>query len=401
MKYLFYTIIAVLAAIFSSASLSFSVDSGEYEREDCVISVPLSSSCRIRSLVETTGGRRVALPCQVVPGPDGDVLYFTLNGHTPAHSVRTFRTSRRRIGDGKVMTATDTGDDVVLRSRGRDILSYRHAILKAPEGVRSVYDRGGFIHPACTPSGFVITGIRPKEHRHHLGVWNPWTRLSYDGRVYDLWNLGDSLGTVRHRSVDALYEGAVVNGFDASLDHVIFAPEGEKKVLDEHLSVRTLDTGDGYLWDYVSRIRPCAELPVTFNAHRYQGLCVRGTELWGADNVEMMTSEGLERPDIDATRADWVYLNGTVDGRTSGFLMMSCPDNHDSPQSLRIWDAQQNKGANNVFVNYCPAKFSSWELPSEGATLRYRLLIYDGAMTPERARRLWRDYSAPPKVKFR
>ena len=112
-----------------------------------------------------------------------------------------------------VMSVTDNGASLTLEHDGAPILSYNYAVTPAPEGVRAVYARSGYIHPLCTPSGFVLTTIQPRDHRHHYGLWNPWTLAEYDGRVYDLWNLGDSLGTVRARQVDAVYEEDAVCGF--------------------------------------------------------------------------------------------------------------------------------------------------------------------------------------------
>lgn len=294
-----------------------------------------------------------------------------------------------------VMGVSDNGSSLTLLCEGKTILTYQYAITPAPEGVRQVFSRGGYIHPACTPSGFVLTRIQPADHYHHYGIWNPWTHVIYDGQLYDLWNLGDSLGTVRPRQIDAVYEGKSCCGFDASLDHVAFTPGGETIILDEQWRVRATKAPEGYLWDFESRLRPTTDKQVTIQAYRYQGFCIRASEVWTRDNCSMMTSEGLERPDIDGSRGRWIYLVGDTGPSTKGgFLMMSYPGNQNAPEPLRIWDEEANRGRGDVFVNFCPAKTQDWVLePGKEYQLRYRFLAFDGEMDPATAERLWKDFA--------
>ena len=301
----------------------------------------------------------------------------------------------RRTASKPAMAASDDGRALTLvSSTGRPILTYNYTETPAPAGVRKVFARSGYIHPLCTPSGFVLTRIQPRDHWHHYGFWNPWTRVEYDGRVYDLWNLGDSLGTGRSRHVDALTVGDEACGFEATLDHVAFTPGGETVILGEKWKIRATETPDGYLLDFVSVLTPATDKPVTIKAYRYQGFSIRATEAWTRDNCEMMTSEGLERPQIDGSRARWVYVNGATGPETTGgFLFLSSPDNYNAPEPLRIWDQNANRGRGDVYVNFCPTKTQDWRLvPGQTYELRYRVLTYDGSLDPERAERLWQDY---------
>lgn len=300
----------------------------------------------------------------------------------------------RRTTAPAAMAASDNGRTLTLLSAGKPILSYQYAEMPAPAGVRSVFARSGFIHPLYTPSGFVLTRVQPRDHWHHYGFWNPWTRVEYEGRVYDLWNLGDSLGTVRSRQIDALTVGAESCGFEAGLDHVAFTPAGETVILKERWKIRATQTSEGYLLDFVSVLEPATDQPVTIKAYRYQGFSIRATEAWTRDNCEMMTSEGLERSRIDGSRARWVYVNGaTGPDTTGGFLFLSSPDNYNAPEPLRIWDQNANGGRGDVFVNFCPTKTQDWRLePGRTYELRYRVLTYDGSLDPERAERLWQEY---------
>lgn len=298
----------------------------------------------------------------------------------------------------RAMHVTDEGGALTLRCGDAPILSYNYAVTPAPEGVREIYARGGYIHPAWTPSGFVLTTIQPRDHYHHYGIWNPWTYVLYDGRRYDLWNLGENLGTVRAGNVLPV-QGKGFCGFDADLDHVAFTPGGETVIMQEVWQVRARRVKEGFLWDFISTLRPATDKPVTIHAYRYQGFSIRANEAWTRENCTMMTSEGLERPRIDGSRARWIYVNGeTGPQQQGGFLFLAAPDNYDAPEPLRIWDENANGGRGDVFVNFCPAKMKDWVLEPGGTyCLRYRVLTYDGALTPQKAEQLWNEYVASMK----
>ena len=373
------------------------VSTGDFARTDTPVKVQIPKECRNYALTETTGGASKATASQIIKEDDTYWLYFNLEGNTPAGQERTFSLAKaKKSSDAKAMSAVNDGDNVILKSDGDPIMNYRYSIMPAPQGVPQKFARGGFIHPAYTPSGFVYTNIQPRDHRHHYGIWNPWTRVEYEGNVYDLWNLGDSLGTVRATSIDALYEGDVFAGFNASLDHVIFTPEGDKTIMKEQWRVKATENGNGYLWDFDSYLEACTDKPVTIQAYRYQGFSCRATHLWNDFTAEMVSSEGLTRKEIDNTRGRWIYTNGTNGaGGTAGFMFMACPENYDSPEPMRIW------AQGDVYVNFCPAKLKDMVIePGNKYHLSYRVMAYDGAMDPENAERLWTDFAYPPTVTF-
>jgi len=373
---------------------TITVCAGEFDRNDTPVSVRLNEISSNAVLTEITGGKSDAVPSQIIIDNDGNALHFILSGNTPAGTKRVFKFTDDERVFSDAMTAEDDGRAISLKSSGRNILTYNYAVTSAPEGVSHRYDRSGYIHPACSPSGDILTAIQPSDHYHHYGIWNPWTRVEYDGNVYDLWNLGDSLGTVRAKEVTAVYSGEVVAGFDAALEHFVFAPEGEVKIIDETWKVRAVETPDGFLWNFTSVLRPCEA--VTIKAYRYQGFAIRGTADWKEDQTTMMTSEGLERPDIDASTGRWIYVNGRGENVESGVMFMSSPDNYNSPEPMRIWKT------GDVFINFSPTKTKDWTLePGQTYQLAYRVLSYDGQLNPSRAENLWTDFAKPVVVTVR
>jgi hypothetical protein len=51
---------------------------------------------------------------------------------------------------------------------------------------------------SLTLSAAVIGQTSPKYlFNQNGGMWNPWTHIEWQGKMYDLWNLKDRKGTVR------------------------------------------------------------------------------------------------------------------------------------------------------------------------------------------------------------
>ncbi len=387
--------------------LNISVNAGKYDRTDCVVSADVSSlklkDKNAVELYETTNGGRSAVPCQVVIDGKKAELFFILDGTTGQGQVRTFEAKKIKAKKvtSKNMTATMDSKAVLLKKNGKDVLKYNFAINQSPEGVDPIFNRGGYIHPAYTPSGFVLTNIQPADHRHHYGIWNPWTQLQYDGQIYDCWNLVSRQGTVRPEAVEALYEGPVFAGFDASLNHIVFTDAGERTAMREIWKVKVYSVGDGFLWDFESVLTP-GNKPVILKEYRYAGLGFRANAVWTKDNVEMMSSEGKTRQQIDNTTGRWLYTNGGtgVGNNVAGLLYMCHPDDYNYPEPIRIWNEQQNGGRGDVYMNFVPTKNMDWTLKANKSyTLKYRFFAYDGMMTPTKAETIWRDFGEPPIVK--
>ena len=401
MKKLYFIGALLMLAAGCASQKDITVNSGDYPREDCVVKVEIGKTGNNFALVETTDGAQTPVASQLISEDGVNWLYFKMEGKTPAGKTRTYSYAP---ADGKAaaaakMNVADDGNDLILKSGNKNILSYNYTLSEVPEGVRQVFARSGYIHPAHTPSGFVYTNVQPVDHRHHYGIWNPWTRVEFENKVYDLWNLGDSLGTVRAKNIEAIYQGDVVAGFDAVVEHVAFTPEGEKVIMNETWKIKAVDAGYGYLWDFVSELEATTDSPVTIKAYRYQGFSCRATAEWTKENSMMMTSEGLERPQIDGSTARWIYVNGAAGDDMAGFMFMATPENYNSPEPLRIWDQNANWGRGDVYVNFCPTKTKDWVIePGQKYQLSYRVMAYDGEMNPQKAESLWTDFVYPPTV---
>jgi len=393
----------------SGKELKLTVHAGDYDRIDCVVSADISGlkpdkSSGIELYEQTGNGEQFVVSQFVFEESEATVLYWILSGKTLAGSSRTYivkKTKKKPVGNFD-MNVEDTQKALIVKNHGRPVLQYNYAHVNPPESVDSVFGRSGFIHPAYSPAGNILTNIQPPDHRHHYGIWNPWTHVVYDGKLYDLWNLGEKQGTVRARKIENIYEGNVFSGYTAALDHCIFTPGAEKVIINERWKVKVWNTPDGFLWDFESDLLPSTGLPVLIQEYRYAGFSYRATAEWTKENCEMWTSENKSRKEIDGSCARWIYITGATSTGRSGLLFLSHPDNYNAPEPLRIWDENANGGRGDAFINFAPTKNKDWELlPTKEYKLKYKVLAYEGEMTPERANRLWNDFAHQPRINLK
>jgi hypothetical protein len=267
-----------------------------------------------------------------------------------------------------------------------------------------VYRRSGFIHPLWSPDGHVLTRINPPDHYHHVGIWNPWTETLFQGKVVDFWNLVKKEGTVRFAKFISKEDGNVFGGFRALQEHVVLNdPAGEKVALDEVWDVRVYNVGHKtWLWDFTSELSCATPDPVILKEYRYGGFGFRATQDWNNQNSKVLTSEGKTRKDADATRARWCMIDGDVsNGGHSGILFMDYPANYNFPEPMRVWPENMN-GRGDVFFSFSPTRNMDWPLmPGKRYVLKYRMLVYDGSITPAQAQDTWEAFAHPPEVMIR
>jgi len=377
------------------------VAAGDADRIDTPLSVSLDAvglkkDSKPVQLVEITSGGRKRTPAQI--NPSRGELCWILRGKTAAGATRSFElvAAGRKTKNAVEIIKTDkyldiqVGDDKVLR--------YNNALVPPPEGQSPLYNRSGFIHPLWSPAGAVLTNIHPKDHIHHVGLWMPWTKTHFEGRDVDFWNLKEGQGTVRFVKFLSTTEGPVFGGFRAAQEHVnLNAPGGEKVALNEVWDVRVWNTGGAkkgaWVVDFTSTQECASSSPLELPAYRYGGFGFRATAEWKEGLADYLTSEGKTRKDGHATRARWCIAYGPTSKGDSGIVFMSHPGNREFPEPMRLWPG------GDIFFNFCPIQKKAWVLePGNKYVFNYRMFVYNGKMTAEKAERCWQDFGNPPKV---
>jgi len=269
-------------------------------------------------------------------------------------------------------------DKTIVISNGEtEVLTYHKAMVEPPAGVSPLYKRSGFIHPLRAPNGGVVTGIHPKDHAHHLGLWHAWVKTKHKGRAIDFWNLKKSEGTVRYARTEEIRDEKKSVGFTVVQEHVILPDE---VILEEGFSidVRLGPDGKVFLIDHTTAQKNVSDAALELPAYRYGGpLAYRAPHHWDKDNSSLLTSEGKTRKDGHATRAKWCSFSGPTDQGRVSISLLCHPENHDAPQRQRIWPESSHNGA--IFYNWVPAQEHDFDIkPGAVSTMRYRIVLSNG-----------------------
>jgi len=289
-------------------------------------------------------------------------------------------------------------DETTLYLGTQPVLTYVHHETLPPNGVDTVYKRSAYIHPLYSPGGERLTRIQPPDHRHHYGIWNPWTHTHFGEYKVDFWNLAERQGTVRFAEYLEKWEDREEAGFRVRHEHIYFKQDGSEGVaLNEVWKVTLRDLpGQACQIDLQTTLSTPLETGITLEAYRYGGgLGYRGTEKWDPDNATVLTSEGKTWADADASKARWVIIEGesSVEEGRSGILFLSHPDNRAHPEPMRMWPPDSNNGKENVFFEFCPIRHREWVLePDRKYILKYRMVVFDGTLTPETAEQYWHNF---------
>lgn len=286
----------------------------------------------------------------------------------------------------------DTGETLHYQYGDQPLFAYRYATVYPPAGIDTVYKRSGFIHPLRTLQGEVLTNCSPADHRHHFGLWYAWTKTTFERNEIDFWNLNKRQGTVRFKHFEQITD----NGFTASLEHIVYPDSSAEKVaMDETLEIRLGKTDlSGYYIDYHTTLRCAGSSPITFEAYRYGGICLRTRADWNDQTSEMLTSDGYTRNQADGSHARWCYLQGIAGSQEACVLVVASPANLNYPEPLRVWDATVNPPAGDIMWNFSPTKEKAFTL-QPGGTLRlaYRIYVLDEKIDQTTAEKLSQSIS--------
>jgi hypothetical protein len=351
-------------------------------------------------VTEITGNQRKPVLFQY----DRDGIYWLLDGINEPNTTRTFEISKIDSAETTpVMQIADNGKSLTLTEHNRHLLQYNYATVYPPEGVDTMYRRSGFIHPLWAPDGQIITNIHPKDHIHHVGIWNPWTHTTFEGRETDFWNLQKKEGTVRFVEFRSQTSGSVWCGFRAIQDHIAINDNKEKVAMDELWDIRAYNSGTDSsrnIWDFTS-VLSCGESPIELLQYRYGGgFALRATAAWNATNSTVLTSEGNTRINADSTRARWIKITGNAKEGQAGILILCAPYNFDAPQLLRVWPENSERGE--IMMNYSPTKMKPLKLePGGHLTQCYRVMVYENDITVEEAENAWQSFVHPPIIKYK
>ena len=79
---------------------------------------------------------------------------------------------------------------------------------------------------------------------------------------------------------------------------------------------------------------------------------------------------------------------------------MSHP-NRSHPEPMRIWPINANKARGDMFLNSVPS-LQDWKIESQKSyELNYRMLVFDGKITPQEVEQHWKAFAFQPLINFK
>jgi len=406
MKYIFLfgVLMSLMFSCKEAESYSFSIEGKTAVSQAAPVSVNL----------ETIGLKKIGGLSEFVLSNDGEQIPFQVDNdnktlwfvHLPQRTVNYTlkRVEVNTQADEGVSTIQNNGD-LHLSIGDIPVLTYRYGMSYPPKGVDSIFRKSAYIHPLLSPAGDTLTRIQPPDHYHHYGIWGPWTHTRIEGERIDFWNLVEGQGTVLFNKFNDTFSGPVFAGFNAHQEHINLKASQDKQIaLNENLEVKLWDLGrsDRYMVDYISTFNTPLESGILLEAYRYGGgLGMRFTERWKKDNCSVLTSEGKDRLSADGTNARWCMVTGeasTGEG-ANGILFLSYPENRAHPEPMRIWPIDANGGRGDMFFEFCPIRHKEWNIePNKDYRLKYRMVVFEGELSPEEAEGYWKAYADAPII---
>jgi hypothetical protein len=381
------------------------VSAGDWDRRQTVVMFPLALKGAEVQVRDEAGN---VSPVQIESGGQASFILENL----PKGGTKSFEVISRDAKQKSSVTGvqvTRTGKKLKVTSAGKTVLEYQAEPGELPRpDIDPIFQRGGYIHPVLTPSGRQVTDDYPANHKHHHGIWFPWTRTQFEGREPDFWNMGDGKGRIEFVSLEKTWNGPVNGGFHALHRFVDLTSGAPKAALNERWEVRiyAINAPEKAYWmfDLLSAQQCASRSPLTLVKYYYGGLGVRGNWAWnGTNNTFFLTSEGeTNRVKGNTTRARWCDMSGRVDGKQSGLAILCHPDNFRAPQPMRLHPSEP-------FFCYAPSQIAADPADSNnklsfqikaGDTYvsRYRFVVHDGPADRAELDRLWNDYAHPPNV---
>jgi hypothetical protein len=227
------------------------------------------------------------------------------------------------VTEAQSLRVDQNDERITLYDGNNVVLTYNKVSPVAPEGIDSMYERSGCLHPVCTPEGRTVTTMFPFDHPHQHGVFSAWVKTKYDGQAIDFWNLAGGTGRVLHEQVASVFQKNTGIGFEVDLIHrAETAPKVD--VLRERWRITAYPTDGTYrCFDLQTTQSAITSKPLTVSKYHYGGIVLRGPTRW----LTAKDRGGLQRPDL--TREPSGFLNNLGSDRIAG--------NHQHAKWVALW----------------------------------------------------------------
>ena len=311
------------------------------------------------------------------------------------------------VAQAEPVKLTRHGDTIAVAIGGKPFTTYSFdpAISKA------------FLEPLRDAKGTIVTRTLavgneiPPGHEHDRG-FEPHQRAMYFGHGnvdgYDFWgeeafkkyygpsDVNDQYGRMVFRKLEEMKSGPSLGVIRVTFD---LEGTGQKPFAEETQEYRFSGDAKTRVIDCEYVIKAGKE-PVHFGDTKEGTFAVRLIPQLDAPDGHMINSEGGEgESQVWGKRANWVDVDGVVDGDQLGVAVFDSPDSFRHPT---YWHARGYGllAANPFGLSYFyndPKKDGSYTLPAgQSIRFRYRVLIHEGTYKDAHLADKYNEYAAHP-----
>jgi len=291
--------------------------------------------------------------------------------------------TRRPLPAHRDFSWRETEASLALMNHGRMVWQHVHDRKIGKPYMRiGLIDGTELTRPCPFPKGY------PKsDHTWHRALWWSWKAIN----GINFWEKNQPGTDPTEVEITHHDDGS------AQIDLTIayHLPDEPPLVVEKRvITVSAPDKSGAYHINWQATFTPGGKDDVVFNRNSYGGMALRmaaeccGDPAAGKQPWSFLDSEG--RANCNNQTARWVNYSGTApNGRPASVAMFDHPDN---PRHPSWWQSRSRY----PYLNPSFTCKEDYTLPAgRSLTLRYRILVHQGAVDTERLEQAWNAFSAP------
>jgi hypothetical protein len=286
------------------------------------------------------------------------------------------------IAFGQSLTYKQTAAGIEISDNKIPVLFYQ----VRPKNVSCKYERAGYIHPLYDLQGNILTEDAPEDHPYHRGVFWAWHQVIVnDKNVADGW-ISEN---IRFETMDAkVAKLKNIMVITSRLKWEINSGEKALSIINETSQISIYPHTANYrvidINIKLTPVRDKVKLGGSADEKGYGGFCLR---LKLPSDIKFVSADDIIEPKETAvTAGPWIDFVGSFsDGSgDSGIALMAYTTKNES----HPWILRKSKSMQNVpFPGRTPL-----EIPKDGLSLNYRVVIHDNHLPAAEIAKLYDEY---------
>lgn len=310
---------------------------------------------------------------------------------------------------------SNDGKSLHFKIENQPVFSYNHKTVEPPNGIDEIYRRSGYIHPAYSPNGKIVTDDFSDDHAHQHGIFFAFVKAKTGKSVVDFWNQHSKKGNVEHSSILSIDQEQHIAKL--KLNHIQLLPPKPTKpkklalnetkennpkpnnpkpksakpnpikqtIFEETWTISATKQSGCFVIELKSEIKNVTPETILIQKNHYGSFGLRGAGAWREpqeSNLEFDTSSGKKRMDGNQSPESWAAMSGLVEKEKCGVAVICSQKNFRFPQPVRLHPTMP-------YFSFAPMATAPFEIkPQEMFESKYRIVTFDGKLDPKTINRL-------------